>query len=448
MPTSTAVGASHLGGSDQGGSDQGGSDHGGSAPPGLVLAPFRALRYAAAGDDLAVMTSPPYDVIDENQRIQLEAASPHNVVRLILPRDDAGPGSRYRRAAATLRAWRRSGVLRRDPEPALYVYQESVDGHVQRGLLGALGLTPIEAGIVLPHENTMAGPVADRLALTEATSANLEPIFLVYEGGGPASELVRSAEKADPLVSIATDDGVEHRLWRVTEPAEIAAAQADLLPRRAVIADGHHRYATYLRHQQDRHRAGDGPGPWDSGLAYLVDSAAFGPQVHAIHRTVAGLPVERAAALAGRGFRVDPLPGGLDAALSELAAAGAAGVAFVLVGGGRAFLLTEPRADLIEAAVPRNRAPAWRSLDVTVAHRLLIGELWELLDDESTVGFAHDARTAVAAAERDGGTALLLNPTPVEAVAAVAAVGERMPRKSTLFTPKPRTGLLLRPFEA
>ena len=93
------------------------------------------------------------------------------------------------------------------------------------------------------------------------------------------------------------------------------------------------------------------------------------------------------------------------------------------------------------------RSPAWRALDVTIAHRVLIDRLWQLQDTEDVVGFEHDVPAAVAAAQRTGGVALLLNPTPVDAVAAVAEAGERMPRKSTLFTPKPRTGLLIRGYE-
>ena len=110
------------------------------------------------------------------------------------------------------------------------------------------------------------------------------------------------------------------------------------------------------------------------------------------------------------------------------------------------MLLTDPDPALVESALPAERSAAWKSLDVTVAHRVLIDRLWSLEDHEDVVGFEHSVADAVDAARRTGGTALLLNPTPVEAVAAVAEAGERMPRKSTLFTPKPRTGLLMRAY--
>ena len=257
-------------------------------PDGLVLAPFRALRYDPARVDLAKVLAPPYDVIDADQQAELEARDDANVVRLTLPRDNNGPDSRYAAAGRQLAAWRDAGLLRPDDEVALYVYEEQADGHVQRGLVGALGLTPAEDGIVLPHENTMAGPVADRLALMAAVEADLEPIFLVYDGGGAASRLVADVGSQPPIVDVTTPEGVRHRLWAVTDPATLAEVAIDLAGRRAVIADGHHRYATFLRYQVDRHDAGDGPGAWDLGLALLVDGSAFGPQVHAIHRVVPG----------------------------------------------------------------------------------------------------------------------------------------------------------------
>jgi uncharacterized protein (DUF1015 family) len=414
-------------------------------PEGLSLAPFRALRYAGvSGTELARLTSPPYDVIDADEQRALEERDPHNVVRLILPRDETGsPGSGYRLAADRLREWRNTGVLRPDAEPALYVY-EMADGSARtRGLVGAVGLARPEANIVLPHENTMAGPVADRLALTAATAANLEPIYLVYAGGGAATQVVSSFDGAEPLVSTSID-GVDHRLWALTDPGALKEVAADLLPRRATIADGHHRYATYLRHQADQHAAGAGRGPWDRGLALLVDASAYGPQVHAIHRVVPGLALADAVTRASRGFAAADVAGGPEAALPALAAAGPG--SFLLTDGDRWVLLTAPAASDLGAALPAERSAAWRGLDVTIAHRYLIDRLWQLEDHEDVVGFEHSVPDAVKAARAGAGTALLLNPTPVEGVVAVAAAGERMPRKSTLFTPKPRTGLLVRAY--
>jgi uncharacterized protein (DUF1015 family) len=415
-------------------------------PEGLVLHPFRGLRYSAAVD-LRSVTSPPYDVIDAAGIEALEQSSDVNVVWLILPRDEAREGDRYLRAASTLQAWRAEGVLQPDPDAALYVYEQASATHAQRGLLGAVALSPPEDGIVLPHENTMSRTVSDRLALYTAVEADLEPIFLLYGGGGAASDAVAAASSRLPLVDVVLPDGLRHRLWALTDPVELAAVAADLHGRTAVIADGHHRYATYLQRQAAAWSAGQGPGPWDAGLTFLVDSASFGPEVHAIHRVVPDVEAFELARRAEGAMRVHELDGDdLESALGALAAAGQAGPAFLLVSGdgGTLRLLTDPHPERLARALPDDRSAAWRALDVSVLHHYLVADVWQLVDDVDTVRYEHDVAAAVASAAASGGTAVLLNPTPLEAVTTVAAGGERMPRKSTLFTPKPRTGLVLR----
>ncbi len=412
-------------------------------PLGLVLAPVPVLRFDPSRVALADVLAPPYDVISPAARAELAARDPHNVVRLTLP-DAPSPEEGYAQAAAALARWEADGVLVAD-EPALWVYEiTSPEGHVLRGLVGGVGLAQPDAGIVLPHENTMAGPVADRLGLLEAVAADLEPIFLVYDGGGAASAAV-AADPSEVTADLTVEDGSRHRLWAVRDAAQLAAVAADLLPRRAVIADGHHRYATYLQHQSRRHAEGRGPGPWDLGLTLLVDGSAYGPEVHPIHRVVPGLPADEAAALAGAGYRLAEVevPDSDADLASTLAAAGPHSV--VISDGVRAWLLDQSDPAGVAAAMPAERSAAWQDLDVAVAHRYLIGALWGLADDEEVVHFEHDVADALGAARASEGTALLLPPTPVQAVVDVAASGERMPRKSTLFTPKPRSGMVLRP---
>jgi uncharacterized protein (DUF1015 family) len=412
-----------------------------------VLEPFRGLRYDPALVDLTTVTSPPYDVIDADGVAALEQASEHNVVRLILPRDEAGEGDRYARAARTLQQWRADGTLRADGTPALYVYEQASSSHAQRGLLGALALTPAADGIVLPHENTMSGTVSDRLSLYTEIEADLEPVFLVYAGGGAASELVAGADSRAPLVDVVLPDGLRHRLWAIVDAEELAAVSADLGPRTALIADGHHRYETYLQRQAAAHAAGRGPGPWDRGLVFLVDDTAFGPEVHPIHRVIAGRDIDALAAGVGSAGRVLELDGeSVGAATEALARAGEAGPAYLLASGdaARLRLVTSLDRGAVDSTLPSERSDAWRALDVTVLHHFVIPLLWSVEDSVEAVQFEHDIDAALATATATGGTAVLLNPTTASAVAAVAAAGDRMPRKSTLFTPKPRTGLVLR----
>jgi uncharacterized protein (DUF1015 family) len=434
-----------------------------SAPPdsastaGLVLAPFRGVRYAENRvTGLAEVTSPPYDVIAADNESQLMAADPHNVVRLILPRHEPGqPGSPYEDAASDLTSWLAEGILAPDRDPALYVYEQAGPGRsmLQRGLIGALRLAPYSARIVQPHEGVAPGPVTGRRQLMEATQANLEPIFLLYQGGnGAATVLVDGvAEGREPLTEASTPDGVRHRLWAITDLAELSAIAADLAPRTALIADGHHRYAAYLQLQDRRRQAGAGDGPWDCGLALLVDSTAYPPQVGAIHRVITGLVPEAAARLAAGAFTVQELPSGTGDVPAALAALEDAckrdPVAFLLAGNGRVYLLTDPDPGQVNAAVPDYPATLWQRLPAAVLEGLLFARIWAIEDDARSVRAIHDATEAILAADaQPPGTAVICGPMSATQVYEVAALGRRVPRKSTSFGPKPRTGLVLRLF--
>jgi uncharacterized protein (DUF1015 family) len=424
------------------GSDSSGADE---RAAGLVMVPFRGVRYAPSVD-LAAVTSPPYDLIDDEAIRRLLAADPHNIVRLILPVGD--PAGRYVQARDTLRDWRAAGALGIDPDPSLYVYEQSGRDLVQRGLIGAVGLRAEAAGVVLPHEDVFPGPVRDRLRLMGTTRANLEPIFLLYDGGGTTSQVVDSIATAErPVVEIGTDDGVTHRLWRVAETDAHADIAADLEARQALIADGHHRYATYRALQALHRAAGDGPGPWDYGLALLVDSAHYPPRLGAIHRVLPDLPLAMAVERAKSAFRVTEVSESLTAALGRLATS--KGTAFLIGDTAKLYLLTDPDPVALTRAMPPERSERWRRLDTAVLEQLLISHVWGIAEDEHTVEIVHhDAAAALSRAARSSGTAVVMNPLLVADVLAVAAGGERVPRKSTSFGPKPRTGILLRLFDA
>lgn len=416
-------------------------------PPGLEMAPFHGVRYAPGeAPDLAAVTAPPYDLIDEPEAQRLRTRHRHNVVRLIRPRGDAS--RRYDSAGETLRRWLSEGILTTDEEPALYVYEKGSRAGVQRGLLGGVRLARPETGIILPHEDTTPGPIADRLHLLHATAANLEPVFLLYQGGGAASRLVDDvAEHRVPVCVATTEHGESYRLWAVTGAADQARVAEDLRSRTALIADGHHRYATYLRFQAEQRAAGHGAGPWDYGLALLVDSTAHPPQLGAVHRVVVELTPQEALERAKPGFRSAWLGNDGAAAKGALVAAARRGPAFLLSGDGQYYLLTDPDPRLASQALPDGHSSRWRQLSTAVLHHLLMPVLWHIEDDERRVHAVHnDADAACRIAEQGNGTAVLLPPLEAADVLAVAQDGERVPRKSTSFGPKPRTGLVLRVF--
>ncbi|ALO92943.1 hypothetical protein SHL15_1780 [Streptomyces hygroscopicus subsp. limoneus] len=413
---------------------------------GLELTPFRGLRYDPDRvGSLASVTSPPYDVVVRPDGLHhLQSADPYNIVRLILPQAGT-PSARTEQAADTLRRWLDEGILAADPEPGLYVYeQRHGDGMLQRGIIGTLRVTEPAEGVVLPHEDVMPPVVADRAALMRATRANLEPLLLTYRGDGTAAEVVERTADRPPLLATTTEDGYRHRLWSVTDPDELTRIQTDLAGRQALIADGHHRWATYRRLRLEH----PSPSPWDYGLVLLVDTARYPLRVRAIHRLLHGLPVADALAAVDGLFRVRHLDKPLPQALETLADAACAGNAFLLAGDGAFHLLDRPDPDLLARTVPADRPAAWRALDATVLHATLLDHVWHIPEDSPAhIAYIHDTAATVEKAERDGGTAVLLHPVREEVVRDLARQGVTMPRKSTSFGPKPASGLVLRALE-
>ncbi|MEU0647252.1 DUF1015 domain-containing protein [Streptomyces umbrinus] len=412
---------------------------------GLDLTPFRGLRYDPDRvGSLSAVTSPPYDVVVRPDGLHhLESADPHNIVRLILPQATT-PSVRNEQAADTLHRWLSEGVLTTDSEPGLYVYeQRHGDGMLQRGIIGALRLSEASDGVVLPHEDVMPHVVADRAALMRATSANLEPLLLTYRGNGTASgttAVVERAAERPPLLSTTTEDGFSHRLWAVTDPADMAEIRTDLAHRQALIADGHHRWATYLRLRAEH----PSPSPWDFGLVLLVDTARYPLRVRAIHRLLHRLPVADALAALGDDFRVRQVDGPLPKALEALSLAATEGNAYLLAGDGTFHLVDRPSPDLLARTIPADRPETWRTLDATVLHATLLDHVWQIPDVPEHIAYIHDTAATVAKAERDGGTAVLMHPVHEEVVRDLASQGVTMPRKSTSFGPKPASGLVLR----
>ncbi|MEV7198251.1 DUF1015 domain-containing protein [Streptomyces sp. NPDC093510] len=415
---------------------------------GLDLVPFRGVRYVPERvGSLAAVTSPPYDVVVRpDGLLHLESADPHNIVRLILPQATT-PAARNRQAADTLRTWLSEGILAPDDEPSLYVYEQRDHDILQRGVIGALRLSEAADGIVLPHEGVMPHVVEDRAALMRAASANLEPLLLTYRSGDDdghepqgAMAVVERTARREPLLSTTTEDGFHHRLWSVTDPAEIAEVRSDLSHHQALIADGHHRWATNLRLRAEH----PSPSAWDFGLVLLVDTARYPLRVRAIHRYLHRLPVSDALAALGDSFRIRTVGGSLDHALEALAETATKGNAFVLAGDGAFHLVDHPSQDLLARTIPHDRPEAWRTLDATVLHSTLLDHVWQIPDTPEHIAYIHDTAATVEKAERDGGTAVLMHPVREEVVRDLARQGVTMPRKSTSFGPKPATGLVLR----
>lgn len=398
---------------------------------GLVMAPFRGLRFdAAVVGELASVISPPYDVLDADMVRDLEAGNRRNIVRLILSRHHERP---YRAVRKRLGSWREQGCLVPDPEPSLYLYQYTVDGVTVRGLIGLVGLRDEAARVVLPHEDVMPEPVKDRSALMRTTGTNLEPILLVHQGNSGLREMLEQATHRTSVLDFEERDGSRHRVWALTDPAEHAAIAEHLAPGQALIADGHHRYAAYLALQRELRDPEEAPGasPWDYGLAMLVDQNDYPLRVGPIHRTVSALTLSDVLELsAERGDKVITCADRESALMSLSQApqlAEAPDTAEFVLSDGRAWaILTTPRHHEVDAAVLHEELfPAWH---VT----------------EQQVEYHHSLDQALHTTARQPGVVVGVRPPLLEQVMSSAARGQRMPRKSTSFAPKPSMGLVLR----
>jgi uncharacterized protein (DUF1015 family) len=433
------------------------SDH----ATGLEVRPFRALTYSSPDPaHLARVTSPAYDLVTTEGRDRLAGSDPHNIVRLILPQVDersapasdpvaGGPPPWATHAAGTLRDWEHDGVLVRDDEPALWVYelQPPGDGAATVGWLAAVGIPGPGSAAVLPHEDTFPVAVEGRRALLAATRTDLEPIVLAHDADAGVTALTQRVVQVAPTLELRDDDGVRHRLWRVSDPGVIAELTEGMGRTGAVIADGHHRFAAARAHQ----RTDPGCAGCDAVLALLTPMGPGGLRVAAIHRVVPDLAFDDATAAAAADFTVTdvPLP---DTSVDPAAVASAVaawlarsdGSGFLLSDGHRLVQLERP-SPAVAARVPSEAPDVWRRLDVVLAHKGLIEGLWGRSDRPEDVLIAHTVEEALRTAVERSGTALLLRPPSPADVAAVARAGARMPRKSTLFVPKPRTGLVLRP---
>ena len=390
--------------------------------------PFPAVRYRTDDGYLDAVVSPPYDVISPEERSRLAARSEFNSVRLELPVEEGGR-DRYQVAGALWEQWRDKEIIAADPEPSLYLYRMGYHDEEGRprqttGVIGALELVPPGPDGILPHERTTPKDKADRLELLRACRANLSPIWCL----SPTAGLSELLEPPGPPDARATDDdGVHHRLWRLTQAGLVEAISAAVAAGPVVIADGHHRFETALAYRDERRAATDGAaGAYDAVMAYVVELRDDQLMVRPVHRLLSGLPDDFDVADALSGF-FEPAEVAFEVAAlpARMAEAGA----LALVTAERALLL-RPRPELAAAAQDLDSS----RLEVALAAL-----------PEHTVVYQHGVEhvaAAVASARAQAG--VLLRPASVSQIARTGAGGERMPAKTTFFEPKPRTGMVFR----
>ncbi len=420
------------------------------------IKPFRGVRFDPRKVEISAVISQPYDRVRYGLQDRYYAQSPYNVVRIIKGREM--PGDRpqgpnvYTRARRFYERWRAQEVLIRERRPALYLYRQTftVGGRemTRQGLVAALRLSSFDEGIVLPHERTHSAPKQDRLQLLRALQVNMGQVFMLYpDPQNRINALLAGAVEGLAPIADATEAyerDVRQRLWVITDERVIKKVQEEMLPRRnLIIADGHHRYETALAYRaemQARHPDASDDAWFNYRMVTLVSMDDPGLVIMPTHREVFGYPhLDDGAVLArlASTCRISPVAD-LETCLSAMHAQ-ADEHAFGLYIAGRYYLLVlratgEPADDPV------------RSLDVYIAHNLILPRALGKVVKSEHLRYHRDPRPALRHIDAgDGNLLLLLNPTRMSQVKACARYGLKMPPKSTDFYPKMVTGLVMMP---
>jgi uncharacterized protein (DUF1015 family) len=441
--------------------------------------PFRAYRYNARQVSPSQVVTQPYDKITPALQDHYYAASPYNLVRIILGRreqNDNPANNVYSRAAADFREWRKQGILRQDSLPSIYAYSQrftvpgsSKEGSSKEGSSresssttlerrGFIALGRIEdysAGVVFRHEQTLAKPKADRLELLRATRAHFGQIFVVYEDDGQVEKLLLPS--GNPDISVTDEAGVLHRVWQVSDPDVIRSVQTAMTDKKLIIADGHHRYETALTYRNER-RAADSASstqtssPYEFVMMTFVNMNSPSLLILPTHRLVHSLPSfsEDTFRNSARAFfDVDEVDPSLDAARATaiLRESGRCGASILAVTANRAFLLHHPNPNTPQ--VFAGLSLRQQALDVVQLHKYLLEKVLNLSEEsirnQQNLSYIRDAAEALSQVRGSSGAranvAFLINPCRMAQVRDIAFAGDVMPQKSTDFYPKLLSGL-------
>ena len=434
----------------------------------MELRPFRGILYDPSHvEGLFALLAPPYDVISRQERDIYYQRHPYNVVRVSYGKDEPGDtpdDNRYTRAAQYLHTWLQEGVLRRDPQPAMYLCTEEYrlpDGtsRERQGLIALCRLEPYERGIVLPHEETSSLPKRMLFDLRSAVEANLDQVFGLYaDDAGKLQEILAMQRQQPARLSFHDQDQRLHRVWAITEPSTLNEIRQAMADDWALIADGHHRYETCLDYQHMMrqsmpHTTGD---EWfNFAMMYLTDIHDPGLTILPTHRVLRGLSpafVQQILDCLRDTCELEALPYRSPAEreaqrqrlIHEMRRRSPDAHVFGLYTGEETFWLLTYRGSSALPTPTDGYDANSLVLDVSLLHDVLLEKVLGIDVGEDTIAFTQDDAAAVEmVAHQQYQAAFLLNPTRVEEIVQPAMAGRRLPRKSTYFYPKLLTGIVM-----
>ena len=408
--------------------------------------PFKGWRFNTnIVKDISQVIVPPYDVINNADQATLYDRSPFNYVRIILNRS-AGM-ERYSKAAKTFSEWKKNEILIQDTVPSIYLLCQSFcqdDQQIERtGFITKLKITKL-GGDVLPHEQTISKHINDRYNLMKTTKANTGQIFMSYRDQTRTVESIQQSYKDETPLIEAVLDGIQYRLWRLTDEGQINTIQDVLAGKNAIIADGHHRYKTAYQYAQD-HPEINGS---DRVMVTLVNAYNDGMHVLPTHRIVCGKPIDDEQFIKKIKDRFDiAKKTSVSELLSEMDQCRTLDTINlgVLTRGGNAYLLGYKG----EENWSSDLSTASQALDVNVLHQLILEPVCGIdtrnQDDLGHLAYVRGNEPPMEMIKNvsDYDFVFFVNPPDLDQIFEVAEIGETMPQKSTYFYPKVYSGLVM-----
>ena len=414
--------------------------------------PFAALRPdPALAPEVA---SVPYDVISAEEAGTVIRENPRSFLRVSradaeLPRTPPHDEAIYRRARENLLAMEKDGILVRDPEPSLYLYQVGNGERWTTGLVCTIPVDDLLDGTIRSHELTRRDKEEDRTRHIEVVNAQTGLVFLFYRDDGRIGPEIGALPggRDAAVAEVEVEGGLIHRVFRIPDPARIARAASLVHPlARLYIADGHHRAAAATSVALARRREGRGGGEADRFMAVLFPNDRVA--IHGYSRLVTDLPGLTPAAFLerlSRKFQVREVAPDETGEVRSRGGVTAKGRLFRMYLAGKWYELTRAEESPEPGAVP--------VLDVQVLQDEVLGPLLGVRnprEDPRLQFLGGSGPVADLEARVDRGefaVAFALRPVRIEEVMAVADAGGIMPPKSTWFEPKLRSGLLVHPLD-
>ncbi|MHA1146836.1 MAG: DUF1015 family protein [Promethearchaeota archaeon] len=401
------------------------------------IIPFRSYYYQEGkdSDKLKTLVAPPYDVIGEKEKAELEK-NPNNIVHVILPKT-------YEAAKERLEKMIEEGILSIKGDPCLYIYgieyinPETEERIARYGIVGLLKLVEIFPAQekVIPHEMTFHKYTEDRLKLIQQTDSNFSPIFMIYEGGGEAHKIIdKYVISQEPFLKTLDRDNFMHKIWEIRNEDDIKAIQDLIKKNRLIIADGHHRYITCLRHS--RH------GGCKYIMTLFIDFNDPGLIIYTTHREVSKLPIKNIKEFKEKVeeyFTIEVLEHFIT--LKDLMNYNKNNHVFGVYFQNKYIFLKLKESIKPEDIISGIHSNEWKNLNIPILHEIL---LEKCLGVKKGINFIKDVKIGLEKVKRGEINALfLLNPTTLSEIQTITHLKEIMPQKSTYFYPKPLSGLLI-----